>query len=75
VVFPSGPALAASVFVTTPAKSYSPTGGQLVGTAYADSITLGGNSIVSTAALDCFAANPSPSLLAFNVTAYREIDG
>ena len=75
VVFPSGPALAASVFVTTPAKSYTPTGGQLVGTAYADSITLGGNSIVSTAALDCFAANPSPSLLAFNVTAYREIDG
>ncbi len=74
-VFPSGPALAASVFVTTPGKSYSPTGGQLVGTAYADSITLGGNSVVSTAALQCFAANPSPSLLAFNVTAYREIDG
>jgi Tfp pilus assembly protein PilX len=75
VVFPSGGPLAASLIVTTPGKTYSATGGTLVGTAYADSITLGGNSTVNAADQQCFVANPSPSLLAFNVTSYREIDG
>jgi Tfp pilus assembly protein PilX len=74
-VFPSGSPLAASVFVTTPGKMYSSTGGKLVGTATADLISLGGNAVVDPADQQCYTQNPSPSLLTMNLTAYREIDG
>jgi Tfp pilus assembly protein PilX len=74
-VFPSGAALVASVFVTTPDMTYSANGGVLVGAVYADKISLGGNAISSQEAQKCADSNPSPTLLDFNVTTYREIDG
>jgi hypothetical protein len=74
-VFPSGAALVASVFVTTPGMTYGANGGVLVGAVYADKISLGGNAISSQEAQTCADSNPSPTLLEFNVTNYREIDG
>jgi hypothetical protein len=74
-VFPTGDALAASVFVVTPGKSYTANGGNLVGTVFADLINLGGNTAVSQLDQQCYVDNPSPSLLTFTVTSYREIDG
>jgi hypothetical protein len=74
-VFPSGAPLVASVFVTTPGMIYSANGGVLVGPVYADKISLGGNATVSQEAQTCANRNPSPTLIDFNVTAYREIDG
>jgi hypothetical protein len=67
--------LVASVFVTTPNKIYDATGGVLVGSVYADKISLGGNATVSPAAQACANSNPSPTLIDFNVSSYREIDG
>jgi hypothetical protein len=73
--FPSGSPLVASVFVTSPGMAYSANGGVLVGSVYADKINLGGNAVVSQEAQACADSNPSPTLLDFNVTSYREIDG
>jgi hypothetical protein len=73
--FPSGAPLVASVFVTTPGMIYAANGGVLVGSVYADKISLGGNAVVSEDAQTCADKNPSPALLDFNVTTYREIDG
>jgi hypothetical protein len=73
--FPSGGPLLASVFVTTPNMVYSTNGGKLIGSVYADKISLGGNAQVTQAQQACADSNPSPTLLDFNVTAYREIDG
>jgi len=73
--FPSGGPLLASVFVTTPGMLYSTNGGKLVGSVYADKISLGGNAQLTQAQQSCADSNPSPTLLDFNVTAYREIDG
>jgi Tfp pilus assembly protein PilX len=75
VVFHSGAALVASVFVTTPGMMYDANGAALVGSVYADKISLGGNAVVSAEAQECANSNPSPTLLDFNVTAYRELDG
>jgi hypothetical protein len=55
--------------------TYSANGGVLVGAVYADKISLGGNAISSQEAQQCADSNPSPTLLDFNVTTYREIDG
>jgi hypothetical protein len=74
-VFPSGAALVASVFVTTPGMTYSANGGVLVGAVFADKVSLGGNAISSQEAQTCADSNPSPTLLDFNVTTYREMDG
>jgi hypothetical protein len=73
--FPSGSPLVASVFVTSPGMMYSANGGVLVGSVYADKVSLGGNAVVSQEAQTCADSNPSPTLLDFNVTSYREIDG
>lgn len=75
VVFHSGPPLVASVFVTTPGMMYDANGAAIIGSVYADKISLGGNTEVSDQSQQCADANPSPTLLDFNVTAYREIDG
>jgi hypothetical protein len=72
--YPSGGPLVASVFVTSPGMMYSANGGVLVGSVFADKISLGGNAIVSQEAQTCADSNPSPTLLDFNVTSYRELD-
>lgn len=68
--------LAASIFLTSPAPN-----GQIVkangtsnflGTIYADKINLVGTT--NLALDDCFVANPSPSLLTFQIGTYRELD-
>lgn len=68
--------LAASLFLTSPAPN-----GQIVkangtsdflGTIYADKINLVGTTNLKLD--DCFVANPSPSLLTFQVGEYRELD-
>lgn len=73
-VFNSGAPLVASVFVTTKGQMYSANGGKLVGSVYADLINLGGNTQVAAEASACAASNPSPTLLDFVVTTYRELD-
>lgn len=70
----SGAPLMASVFVTTPGKNYDANGGAIVGSVFADSVNMGGNTVVSSDAQACAAANPSPSLQDFSVTTYRELD-
>ena len=71
--FPSG-TLAASLFVMTPGQDYQATGGSVVGTVFADSISLAGNTNISDLQRQCFDANPSPRLLDVNITSYRELD-
>jgi hypothetical protein len=73
-IFHSGDPLAASVFVTTPGKTYDANGGKLIGTVYADKIKLGGNTVTDSGHKECFFGDPSPHLLDINVTSYREID-
>jgi hypothetical protein len=59
-VFPSGPALVASVFVTTPGKTYSATGGVMVGAVYAERISLGGQRSFESGCADLRRQQPEP---------------